>query len=462
MEFDPIFLSRVQFAFVVSFHILFPAFTIGLASFIVVLEGLWLKTGDRLYFDYAQFWTRIFAVSFGMGVVSGIVMSYQFGTNWSTFSFAVANIIGPLLGYEVFTAFFLEATFLGVLLFGRDRVPPGLHFVSAVAVAFGTLFSAFWILSANSWMQTPAGYTIDENGVFFPADWWAIIFNPSFPYRFAHMVTAAYLTTAFVVIGVSAWYLLKKRFHSQARLGLKLGLGFVAIMAPLQVILGDLHGLNTFEYQPAKVAAMEGHWEEQEGAPAILFAIPDEEAETNHWQIAVPYLGSIILTHEVMGTVHGLKAYPPEDRPPVAVVFWTFRLMVLIGFWMVFIAWRGYYLHRKGRLDESRGFLRMCAASLPIGFIAILAGWFTTEIGRQPWVVQDLMRTADAASPLPGGTVAASLVGFVVAYTIIFGFGVYYLAKIVRIGPRPHRPTVEARTPQRPLSGADQRMDEEE
>lgn len=460
MEFDPIFLSRVQFAFVVSFHILFPALTIGLASFIVVLEGIWLKTGNRLYFHLAQYWTRIFAVSFGMGVVSGIVMSYQFGTNWSAFSAAVGNIIGPLLGYEVLTAFFLEATFLGVLLFGRDRVPPALHFVSAVAVGFGTLFSAFWILSANSWMQTPAGYSV-ENGVFFPEDWWAITFNPSFPYRFAHMVTAAYLTTAFVVIGVSAWYLLKNRFHTHARVGLKLGLGFVAIMAPLQVLLGDLHGLNSFENQPVKVAAMEGHWEQQQGAPAILFAIPDQEAETNHWQVGIPYLGSIILTHEVMGTVHGLKDYPPEDRPPVGVIFWTFRLMVVIGFWMLFIAWRGIYLHVKGRLEESRGFLRLCAASLPIGFIAILAGWFTTEIGRQPWVVEGLMRTADAASPLPGSTVAASLIGFFVAYNVIFGFGVYYLAKIIRIGPRPHKPATEG-TPQRPLSGADQRLDEEE
>lgn len=460
MEFDPLMLSRVQFAFVVSFHILFPAFTIGLASFIVVLEGLWLRTGDRLYFNVARLWTRIFAVSFGMGVVSGIVMSYQFGTNWSRFSAATANVIGPLLGYEVLTAFFLEATFLGVMLFGRDRVPPPVHFFSALMVAVGTLFSAFWILSANSWMQTPAGFRL-EDGIFHPADWLQIVFNPSFPYRLAHMVTAAYLTTAFVVMGVSAWYLLRQRSRREATVGLKLGVGLVAVFAPLQLLIGDLHGLNTFEYQPAKVAAMEGHWEDQEGAPLLLFALPDEEAEANRWELAIPLLGSLILTHETMGAVSGLKSFPEEDRPPVPVVFWSFRIMVAIGLWMIFMGWRGLYLQRRGRLLENRRFLKLATLSIPAGFIAILAGWFTTEIGRQPWTVYGLMRTADSLSPVPGATVAASLASFVAAYAVIFGFGIYYLAKIVRIGPEPHQPTAEPRRPARPMSGADQRAGEE-
>lgn len=460
MELDPLLLSRIQFGFVVSFHILFPAFTIGLAAFIVVLEALWLWKRDEIYFCLAQFWTRLFAVSFGMGVVSGIVMSYQFGTNWSQFSRATANIIGPLLGYEVLTAFFLEATFLGVMLFGRNRVPPRFHFFSALMVAIGTLFSAFWILSANSWMQTPAGYEL-RDGIFYPVDWLSIIFNPSFPYRFLHMVSAAFLTTAFVVIGVSAWYLRKGRFQREARITLRLGIVFAAIVAPLQVLLGDLHGLNSFEHQPVKVAAVEGHWEDQKGAPLLLFAIPDEAQETNHWAVEIPYLGSLILTHEALGEVSGLKRVSREERPPVAVVFWTFRLMVAIGFWMVFLSWRGAWLDWRGRMESSPMFLKLCTYSLPIGFVAILAGWLTTEIGRQPWTVYGLMRTADSLSPVPGGEVFVSLAAFVVAYTVIFGFGIYYLTKLVRTGPQPFPSTREPQTPARPISGANQRIDRE-
>ncbi|MGE0081996.1 MAG: cytochrome ubiquinol oxidase subunit I, partial [Thiohalomonadaceae bacterium] len=414
MELDPLLLSRIQFGFVVSFHILFPAFTIGLASFIVVLEALWLRRRDERYFRLSQFWTRLFAVSFAMGVVSGIVMSYQFGTNWSRFSLATANVIGPLLGYEVLTAFFLEATFLGVMLFGRNRVSPGFHFFAALMVALGTLISAFWILAANSWMHTPAGYEL-RNEVFYPVDWLSIIFNPSFPYRFAHMVAATYLTTAFVVIGVSAWFLRRGKHTEESRITLRLGLGLAALLAPVQVILGDLHGLNTYEHQPAKIAAMEGHWEDQRRAPVLLFAIPDEAAETNRWPVAIPLLGSLILTHDVQGEVVGLKRFAPEDRPPVVAVFWAFRVMVAMGLWMIFLAWRGQWLQWRGRLEQSPGYLKLCTYSLPTGFVALLAGWMTTEIGRQPWTVQGLLRTADSVSPVAGGSVLVSLLAFLVA-----------------------------------------------
>jgi len=457
VDLDPIFLSRLQFAFTVSFHILFPAFTIGLAAYIAVLEGLWHWTGRRAYLQLSVFWTRLFAVSFGMGVVSGIVLSYQFGTNWSGFSDATGNIMGPLLSYEVLTAFFLEAAFLGILLFGRDRVPPGLHLVSALAVATGTLISTFWILSANSWMQTPAGYEL-RDGIFYPTDWWAVVFNPSFPYRLVHMSIAAFLTTAFVVIGVSAWYLLRRRFEETARIAFAMGLGLIVVLAPLQILVGDLHGLNTLEHQPAKVAAMEGHWESERGAPLILFAIPDMAAETNHVEIGIPKLASLILTHSLDGEVPGLTEWAPEDRPYVPIVFWSFRIMVAIGLLMLVVGLIGAWQRLRGRLYATLWFLRLCVACTPIGFVAILAGWITTEAGRQPWVVYGLLRTADAASPaVTGGSVLASLLAFVLAYTVIFGAGLYFMVRLVQKGPQ----EVEAApprmgTPMRPLSGAGQ------
>ena len=352
MDLDPVLLARLQFAFVVSFHILFPAFTIGLASWIVVLEAAWLGGSER-HGELSRFWTKIFAVSFGMGVVSGIVMSFQFGTNWSRFSEAAGNVMGPLLSYEVLTAFFLEATFLGILLFGRDRVPRFLHFVSACAVAIGTLISAFWILSANSWMQTPTGHEL-RDGTFYVVSWWDVVFNPSFPYRFTHMVVACFLTTAFVVAGVSAWHLLKLRTVPHARIGLSMALGLIAVLAPAQLVIGDLHGLNTFEHQPAKVAAMEGHWETQAGAPLILFALPDQAAAANRYELAVPKLGSLILTHDPEGVVRGLKEWAPEDRPYVPIVFWSFRLMVGIGLLMIAIGLISLLLRRGGRLYETR------------------------------------------------------------------------------------------------------------
>ncbi|WP_029011145.1 cytochrome ubiquinol oxidase subunit I [Azospirillum halopraeferens] len=465
MDLDPLILSRIQFAFVISFHILFPSFTVGLACWIVVLEGLWLRTGRTLYRSLSEFWTKIFAISFGMGVVSGIVMTYQFGTNWSRWSDIVGNVLGPLIQYEVVTAFFLEAAFLGILLFGRDRVPRSVHFMAACLVAFGTVLSSFWILSANSWMHTPAGAEL-RDGRFFVTDWWAVVFNPSFPYRLTHMLTAMFLTTGFVVAGVSAFYLLTRRFTEHARVGLRMALGMITVLAPLQIVLGDLHGLNTLEHQPAKIAAMEGHWEGGARAPMILFALPDEEAEMNRWEVGIPGLASIILTHSPDGEVPGLKQFPRDERPPVAIVFWTFRLMVAIGLVMLAVAVIHVILRLRGRLYTAEWFHRLLVACVPTGFIAILAGWFTTEIGRQPWVVYGLVRTADAVTPsLTTTAVLISLTAFVVVYAIIYGAGTYYLLRLLRIGPAVTDDATapmarqEAHRPKRPLSLPDQSID---
>ncbi len=458
MDLDPVMLSRIQFGFVIAFHIIFPSFTIGLASFIAVLEGLWLKTDKPVYRALSDLWTRIFAVSFGMGVVSGVVMSYQFGTNWSRYADTTANILGPMFSYEVITAFFLEATFLGILLFGRNRVSRPVHFFAAVMVALGTLTSAFWILAANSWMHTPAGYTV-ENGHFMVADWAAAIFNPSFPYRLVHMVTAAYLTTAFVVISVGALYLLQGRFYSQARTMVSMAFGLVTILAPLQIVLGDLHGLNTLEHQPAKIAAMEGHWETQRGAPLLLFAWPDQEAATNRFEIAIPKLGSLILTHQLDGEIKGLKEWAPENRPYVPIVFWTFRIMVGIGLIMLTMAMISVVLRFRGRLYDHRWFLRAALACGPIGFGAVIAGWITTEVGRQPWIVYGLMRTADAVSPaVTAGNVVTSMIAFFAAYAIIFSAGSIYIFRLVWKGPPPPgRATPHDRTEglTRPMSAAE-------
>jgi cytochrome bd ubiquinol oxidase subunit I len=452
VELDPLLLSRIQFAFAISFHILFPAFTIGLAAYIAVLETLWWRTNRDTYMRLSQFWTKIFAVSFGMGVVSGIVMSFQFGTNWSRFSDITGNVLGPLLGYEVITAFFLEATFLGILLFGRNLVPRPLHVAAAYMVSLGTLISTFWILSANSWMHTPAGFAY-EDGRFFVTDWWAVVFNPSFPYRLTHMLVATFLTTAFVVCSVSAWYLLKDRFHDHARLGLSMGMWLIALLAPAQIVIGDLHGLNTFEHQPVKVAAMEGHWETRRGQPAIVFAIPDEANERNLFELGIPRLGSLILTHEWDGEVRGLRDWTPEDRPPVAPVFWSFRVMVLIGFVMLGVGLSSLYLRARRRLFDSRWFLKLCVGCAPIGFIAILAGWFTTEIGRQPWVVYEILRTADGVSPaLSGAQVLTSLIVFVCAYSVVFGAGLYFLLLLVAKGPETLTDGHPMRGARRPLS----------
>ena len=432
---DPTLLARVQFAFTISFHILFPAFTIGLASWLAVLEWRWLKTGEQVYADVYRMWVKIFAVTFGMGVVSGVVMPFQFGTNWSRFVDAGANVLGPLLGYEVLTAFFLEASFLGVMLFGWNRVSPKMHFASTVIVAVGTLISAFWILSANSWMQTPQGFRVGPDGLLYPTSWLEIIFSPSFPFRFVHMITAAYLTTAFTVAGIGAYYLWQQRHVKHARVMFGMAMIMAIFVAPLQLLFGDLHGLNTLKHQPAKVAAMEGLWETQRGAPLVLFGWPDQEEETTKYAIEIPKISSLILTHDLDGEVKGLKEWPKEDRPPAAWVFWTFRIMVGVGMLMIATGLIAIILYFKKRLFDTRWFQYWCMALTPAGFVAVLAGWFVTEVGRQPWIVQDLMRTADATSPVIGTSIAISLTAFIIVYVFVFGAGSYYILSLIGKGP---------------------------
>lgn len=429
-------LARIQFAFTVSFHIVFPAITIGLSSFIAVLEGLWLKTGDQIYYTLCRYWAKVFALCFAMGVVSGVVMSYQFGTNWSAFSNFAGSVTGPLLTYEVLTAFFLEAGFLGIMLFGWNKVSARAHFVATLAVAAGTLISMFWILSSNSWMQTPAGYRI-EDGRVIPVDWLAIVFNPSFPYRFLHMALAVFAVSMLLVAATSAWQLLRDRENRPMRISLKMSLACLLLVAPLQALVGDAHGLNTLKYQPAKIAAIEGIWETHKGgAPLNLFGIPDMQAETTRYALKVPHLGSLILTHSWDGEIKGLKSFAPEDRPNSLIVFWSFRVMVGIGGLMLLLVFAGLYLYRRGRLYDSRAFLRFAVAMGPAGFIALLAGWVTTEVGRQPWVVYGLLRTADALSPVTHQQVSISLFLFVLVYGVVFGTGIYYLLKLLRTGPQ--------------------------
>lgn len=435
MEFDPVILSRIQFAFTISFHILFPSFTIGLASWLAVLEGLWLFTKQDTYKEIYKFWVKIFAVTFGMGVVSGVVLSYQFGTNWSGFSDKVGNILGPLMGFEVLTAFFLESTFLGIMLFGWERVSPRMHFTSTVVVAIGTLISAFWILSANSWMHTPVGYEIQEGNIFHPGNWLEIIFNPSFPYRLFHMITAAYLTTAFVVGGVSAWYLWKKKHIVHAKIMFGMAMLMAIAVTPVQIFLGDLHGLNTLKYQPAKIAAIEAIWETSKTVPLTLFAWPDSQAEKNLYTIEIPKLGSLILTHDVNGEVKGLKAWPENERPPVAPLFYCFRLMVGIGVLMLFTGICAFILNWRKKLFETSWFQGLCMLMTPSGFVAILAGWMVTEMGRQPYVVYGMLRTKDVVSPVLGIEVLISLLAFLLVYTIVFGAGTYYILKLIQVGP---------------------------
>lgn len=439
---DVVLLSRMQFAFVISFHIVFPALTIGLASYLAMLEGLWLKTGKTVFLTLYRFWVKIFAISFGMGVVSGVVMSYQFGTNWSRFSEVTGNVLGPLLGYEVLTAFFLEASFLAIMLFGWKRVGRGLHFFSTCAVAVGTLMSAFWILSANSWMHTPAGYEI-KDGIFYVADWLQVIFNPSFPYRFAHMVLAAYTTTAFVVVGVAAFQLIRNQSTEEAMVMLKMGLVFVCIVVPLQIFAGHEQGINVHEWQPIKLAAMEGHWETHKGAPMVLFALPNEEEEANDYELAIPKLGSLVVAHDIHAEIKGLKEWPASERPPVAMVFWSFRIMVGLGLVMLFTGYYGAWLLYKRRIEYSDRFLKFCALMGPSGFIAIIAGWFTAEVGRQPYTVYGLLRTAESVSPVTANGVGLSLAVFIFAYTVVFSSGIYYISRLIIKGPETSAQTDE-------------------
>ena len=455
MEFDPVTLARIQFAFTVSFHIIFPAFTIGLSAYIAVLLLMWMRTGQEKYHRLARFWTKIFAISFAMGVVSGIVLSYQFGTNWSRFSEFSGNVIGPLIGYEVLTAFYLEATFLGILLFGWNRLPPWLITLASVLVALGTATSAFWILSANSWMQTPAGHEV-RDGIAYPVDWLRVIFNPSFPYRFAHMLNAAYLTTAAVVLAVGARYLLAGRHGEESRTMLRMAVGMIAVSAPLQLVIGDLHGLNTLEHQPVKVAAMEGHWSGEEPGHLVLFGLPDEEERTNHFEIAIPHLGSLILTHDWDGTYPGMADFPEDEWPPVVNVFFTFRLMVGIGLLLIATGFWGLYLWWRGRLFDNSLFLRTASYMWPLGLVAIVAAWFVTEQGRQPWLVHGLMRTVDGVSPVPGASVASTLALFVFIYGVVFTMGIFYINRLINRGPMGEAIEAAAGLPNRPMSAAEE------
>jgi len=454
MDLDAVLLARIQFAFTVSFHIIFPSFTIGLAAFIATLLVRWRITREDHFHRLARFWTKIFAVSFAMGVVSGIVMSYEFGTNWSNFSVVVGNVLGPLIGYEVITAFFLEATFLGIMLFGWKRVPPNIHVLAAVLVAVGTSLSAFWILSANSWMQTPAGHEV-RAGIAYPVDWLAIIFNPSFPYRFAHMFTAAYLTTSLVVLAVGARYLYKDRYPQEARTMLRMGLGMVAVLAPLQIFIGDQHGLNTLKYQPAKVAAIESHWDSSKPAPLVLFAIPNEKEERNDYEISIPHGASWILKHEADGLFPGLKEFARDDRPPVFPVFIAFRLMVGLGVIMLGIGMVGAWLWFRGRLFTSKWYLGWVQYAWPLGFIAILSGWYVTESGPQPWIATGILRTLDAASPVAFSAVLIGLVLFVLVYGVVFSMGIFYINRLIEYGSKGEAAEAPEGIPSRPLSAAE-------
>ncbi|MFK0089573.1 cytochrome ubiquinol oxidase subunit I [Pseudomonas sp. NPDC090755] len=455
-------LARIQFAFTVSFHIIFPAITIGLASFLAVLEGCWLKTGNPVYRDLYHFWSKIFAVNFGMGVVSGLVMAYEFGTNWARFSDFAGSVTGPLLTYEVLTAFFLEAGFLGVMLFGWDRVGRRLHFFATVMVAIGTLISMFWILSSNSWMQTPQGIEIIDGRVA-PVDWFKIVFNPSFPYRLAHMALAAFLSTAFFVAASAAWHLLRGRNTPQVRTMLSMAMWMILVATPVQVVVGDAHGLNTLEHQPAKIAAIEGHWDNKPGeaSPLVLFGLPDMDAETTRYSLEVPYLGSLILTHSLDKQIPALKSFAKQDRPNATIIFWSFRVMAGLGMLMMACALLALVLRRNGALYRNRAFLWLALLMGPSGLVALLAGWFTTEVGRQPWVVYGMLRTTEAASNHNAVQMSVTLALFVLIYFSVFTVGIGYMMRLVRKGPGAHEPHPSPELPgnhataRRPLSAAD-------
>ena len=454
-------LSRIQFAWVIALHILLPAFTVGLSCYVATLEMLSWITQRDVYRRLSAFWLKVFAVSFGMGVVSGIVMPFQFGTNWSRFTDAAANVFGPLMGYEVLTAFFLESAFLGVLLFGRKLVPQWVHVMAAVFVALGTLLSSFWILAVNSWMQTPAGVTLVD-GRFVPVDLFAMIFTPSLPYRLVHTVLAFVVTTGFVVLATGAYYLRQGRAIEESRVMVKMALFFLIVTVPAQMVAGDAHGLNTLKHQPVKVAAMEALWETRARVPANLFSFPDAAEERNRFEISIPVLGSLYLTHDPNGVVRGLKDWPPEDRPPVAIVFWAFHLMVGLALLMLLIVVIGLVLHVRKRLFDCPRYWWLCTRAGPIGFVTVLCGWVTTEVGRQPWTVYGMLRTAHSVTPsLKTGDVVLSLALYMAGYLFIFGSGLILLARLIRIGPdapaadeHPGTPPPGGARPSRPLSAA--------
>jgi len=457
MELDPVLLSRMQFAFVVAFHAIFPVFTIGLASYIAVLEGIFYRTANPDWERLAMFWTKVFAVVFGMGVVSGIVMSFQFGTNWSNFAQAAANFIGPVLSYEVITAFFLEAAFLGVLLFGRDKVPPGTHLFAAVMVALGTFVSSFWILATNSWMHTPDG-VMYFSGMYQVTSWTEAIFSPSFPYRFGHFALASFLTGGFVVAGVSAYYLVNNRAVNANKKALSMCMWMLLVATPAQLVIGDMHGLNTLEHQPTKVAAMEGNWERQSGAPLLLFAIPDQANQTNHFEVGIPGMASYLLKHDFEGEVPGVSEVARDKQPPVAIVFWSFRIMVGLGVLMIAFAAVGLVLRMRGTLYSNRYFLHGLRAMAIAPFVAVLAGFITTEVGRAPWLIYGQMTHAEGVTPsLTGGMALLTLIGYMAVYGVIFVAGLYYITQVVRAGLEGEVTADvedEADRPMRPLSAA--------
>jgi cytochrome bd ubiquinol oxidase subunit I len=439
VPFDALHLARAQFAFTMSFHFVFPAFSIGLASYLAVLEGLWLRTSNTLYLDLFRYWVKIFAVVFGMGVVSGIIMSYQFGTNWSAYSNRAGPIIGALMAYEVLTAFFLEAGFLGVMLFGMSKVGKGLHFFATCMVALGTLISATWIISTNSWMQTPAGFSVTAGGQFVPSgSWWPIVFSASFPYRLVHTVIAAYLTTALTVGGVGAWHLLKDKADAYARKMFSMAMWMAALVAPVQILAGDQHGLNTLEHQPVKVLAMEGDFDPSpDGAPLVLFGFPSERDATVHDRIAIPHMGSLILRHDAHAPLAGLSDYPRGRWPPVAVVFWSFRIMVGLGLLMLSLGVWSLIARARKRLYDWRLLHRAALVLSPAGFIAVIAGWVTTEVGRQPYTVYGELLTADSLSPLAAPAIATSLAVFALVYFTVFGIGAGYIVRMMGRLPTP-------------------------
>jgi cytochrome d ubiquinol oxidase subunit I len=455
MELTPLLLSRLQFAFTISFHIIFPSFTIGLAAWLTVLEALHVTTGRAAYRVLFEFWLKIFGVAFGLGVVSGVVMAFQFGTNWSELSRMSGPIQGPLLSYETFTAFALEASFFGILLFGRSRVRPWFYLLSTAMVALGTTLSAFWIMANNSWMQVPVGYVV-ENGIFVPNDWFEIVMNPVAWVRFSHMLLAAYITGAFCVAATGAWYVLRSAFLVESRVMLRMGLYLAAVLVPVQIFFGHLAGDSVHDHQPAKFAAIEGRWHDEQPAREVLFALPDSASESNAYEISIPILGSVIASMSLDSKEVGLTDFPPQDRPPVLIPFFAFRTMVACGLAMLAIAWLGTYLCRKERIEQSRLLLYVTFLSFPLPFIATLTGWFTAEVGRQPWTVFGLLRTADAMTPfLTARAAMVSLVVYCALYTFIFAFGVFYIYRLLRAGPAGRLIVPSAATARRPMSVVD-------
>jgi cytochrome bd ubiquinol oxidase subunit I len=419
MDLDPVLLARLQFGANITFHILFPTISIALGWMLLFMRWRWLRTNHRPWLTAYRFWTKVFALTFALGVVSGITMSFQFGTNWPGFMEKVGNIAGPLLGFEVLTAFFLEATFLGVMLFGHGRVSERIHLLATFLVAFGTTMSAFWILVLNSWMQTPVGYEI-INGEFHVTSWLEILFNPSFPYRFIHMLLASFLTMSFLVAGVSAWQVLRGKANASTPLALRAAITVAALLIPLQILVGDMHGLNTLHHQPQKIAAVEGVWETEKGAPLLLFAIPDQTERRNHFEIGIPKMASLILTHDMDGEIKGLNEF--DAHPPVRPLFFAFRIMVAVGSLMLLVSWGGWWMLRRAgwQPDQApRWMIGSIAAMTFSGWIATVSGWYVTEIGRQPWIVQGLLKTADVASATPASHIALTLAGYLVTYVLL-------------------------------------------